>query len=599
MPAATVPDFAAIVPGESFDLYRTYSGGAYVVVPDHLEVASRSDGRPGLCLEMVRGERPSLPPEPHGRLWIRFQPAFPREEALARARQNDPRATVRLARVSRARVRFRVGSEVKQWPEHLTGVHDLIDDGRGQFILDVLLSLDDATAVRRFLEADRLSVDAVLDADVNGVPPRVGVSVTFDPAELIGALKERGVDRYNAIRSALRESLFGGTPLPLSVRADLPPAQRNDYAAAVTARLYRQYGQPLGATDTDEQPRVAWDDAVPSGHVTWDLSESIVAPLPFTFTADPFAAARQEVEERGIDAVSPTRIAPSLESGQHRVSVIANLPALRPSVIEAGVELEVPAKPPFRLQTQHRVVVFTPPDDRGNAVFRFSPLDEPEVQVRPYLMIRREGGAHRYAAEPWSTDADRLQVRPSDFPGTFLPIEAGASLLRIAEVAVACRYRQAGVDADAEVRLTPDAPESAMTLPPGSEVKDLVVRIRPREDLPGSSIAERQEVRVEGVPADIGLIDLSLFPEYGPHTIRVSCPVSSGGLFALDIRPEGRADEGSVLHFTEGRSSREWSWVAESPFRPGYEYRSHDAPDGIGWTHVASPFQDLVLQPHV
>ena len=595
MPAASAPDFAVVVPGEGFRLYRAYGGGGYVVVPDMLDVSPGREARPGLRLEMIRGELPSQPPEPHGRLQIEFQPAFPRAKALRRARQHDARATIRPASLSQARVRFRVGREVSEWPKHLAGVHDLVDDGRGRCVLDVRLTLDDATAVRRFLEADRLSVDAVLDADVHGVPPRADLSVTFDPGELIGVLRDSSMTRYDDLTSIFEDALPGNENVPITLSER--PARGRDYAEAVVARLYREYGRRASAGD-DDRTRVAWADAVPSGRVTWDLSEAIVTPRPVTLTVDPFEAARQVVDRRGIDAVSPTVVVPALQSGQHRVSVIANLPAHRPAVVEAGVELEAPARPPFRLQTQHRAVVLTPPDDRGEADFRFSPLEDPVVQVQPYVMLRESGGIRRYETDAWSTGVDRLKLRPSDFPGTFLPLKAGTSLLRIATLHVAVRYRQAGVAAEAEIRLTHDAPEAAVALPPETELHDLVVRARPREEGAGEPAATARELRVEGVPVDVGSIDLTLFPEYGPHTIRIECPVESGDLFALDIRPEGSPEHTSVLHFTEGRPSREWSWTAESPFRAGYEYRPHDVPDGIGWTRVASPFQDLVLQPH-
>jgi hypothetical protein len=596
MPLASAPDFAVPVHGEGFRLFRTYDHSAFVVVPNHLVVAVDVEGRPSFRLEMVRGERPSLPPEPHGRLYVEFRPAFPQAAALERARDHDPAATVRRVQLSRGRVRFLAGEGVEGWPERLTKAQALVDDGRGRSILDTRLRLKTATAVRHFLKNDLLHVQAIVDADLVGVPPRADVAVTFDPADLVGTLRERDDRRYERLVDVLEEAVSGAGALPVTVDATVASVQRARAAEALASRLYREYGQPASSESGDAWPCVAWRDDVLAGTVTWDLSQEIIAPRPVTLTVDPLQAAREVVEVDGLDVVSPTIVVPSIKSGQHRVEVVGNLPSRRDGVIEAGVELEVPAAPPFRPQTQHHAVVLTPPQDRGQATFRFSPIESPKVQVSTYVILRTEEGIERYRSSAWTSEDDRLLLPPSAFPGTFVAIEAGRGLLRMAHVHVACTYRVGDVEEEAHVELTLDVPESAIVLPPDAEARELSVRAVPHGLGDASAESPQRQLHVEGLPTDVGVIDLHHFPEYGPHTIRVEASVADGELMALDIRPEGRPDQVSTLHFTSSKTSRTWSWTAASPFQAGYEYRMHDAPDGVGWTLVASPFEDLALQ---
>jgi hypothetical protein len=91
-------------------------------------------------------------------------------------------------------------------------------------------------------------------------------------------------------------------------------------------------------------------------------------------------------------------------------------------------------------------------------------------------------------------------------------------------------------------------------------------------------------------------LDLSSLPGHGSHTIKITCALAPGATYAIDIAPEERFEEASeieTLLFTADRQEREWTYVATSPFRPGYRVRPNP---GGEWSDPRSPSEPLVLQ---
>lgn len=93
-------------------------------------------------------------------------------------------------------------------------------------------------------------------------------------------------------------------------------------------------------------------------------------------------------------------------------------------------------------------------------------------------------------------------------------------------------------------------------------------------------------------------LDLGLFREAGSHTVTIEIAFSSGvSLVALEVKPEAAEDRAAlVFSFTTEAPTRAWTWLAPSPFTPGYRYRVHRAgaePDA--WSAPQSPFRPLRL----
>jgi hypothetical protein len=97
-------------------------------------------------------------------------------------------------------------------------------------------------------------------------------------------------------------------------------------------------------------------------------------------------------------------------------------------------------------------------------------------------------------------------------------------------------------------------------------------------------------------PARNFTLGLFCFPEFGTHSIEINCLFQDETKwYAVELLPEN-GEESSVLHFATGRVIRSWSWIAKSPFDPGYRYRSH-IPKGLEepWSDVQAYDQPLQL----
>jgi hypothetical protein len=101
-------------------------------------------------------------------------------------------------------------------------------------------------------------------------------------------------------------------------------------------------------------------------------------------------------------------------------------------------------------------------------------------------------------------------------------------------------------------------------------------------------------------PAGDGAIalDLPLFREAGSHTVQIDVAFSDGvPLVAVELKPEAASDRDAVVvSFTPAAATRSWTWLASSPFTPGFRYRvftTGAAP--ARWSDPQSPFEALHL----
>ena len=134
----------------------------------------------------------------------------------------------------------------------------------------------------------------------------------------------------------------------------------------------------------------------------------------------------------------------------------------------------------------------------------------------------------------------------------------------------------------------------ALALPKGTAGATLEIEARSRE--------EAKALQLGPFPARNLQLGLHSFPEYGSHRVEITCVFDNDiQLFAIDLLPEDRPEtpeEITVLHFTPAQLKREWTWLARSPFRAGYRYRTHRSPDEspTAWSEIRSPFESLKIR---
>jgi hypothetical protein len=97
-------------------------------------------------------------------------------------------------------------------------------------------------------------------------------------------------------------------------------------------------------------------------------------------------------------------------------------------------------------------------------------------------------------------------------------------------------------------------------------------------------------------------LDLPLFRETGSHTVQIDVAFSEGlSLVAIELKPETASDvDAVVVSFTPAAATRSWTWLASSPFTPGFRYRAFATGAAPAlWSDPQSPFDALHLDARV
>jgi hypothetical protein len=104
-------------------------------------------------------------------------------------------------------------------------------------------------------------------------------------------------------------------------------------------------------------------------------------------------------------------------------------------------------------------------------------------------------------------------------------------------------------------------------------------------------------------PGQSAQLDLTSFPEFGPHQVKIECRFdeASSAFLAVDVVAEGREESLEAVQtfaLTPATPVKEWAYLAESPFYAGYRYRIHaiSGDSTSPWSDVQSPAAPLRLK---
>jgi hypothetical protein len=224
---------------------------------------------------------------------------------------------------------------------------------------------------------------------------------------------------------------------------------------------------------------------------------------------------------------------------------------------------------------------------------RLSPAERLAYTFSTFVVLREGTGIERLEGRETPHQGNRLDLRPDDFPVSFVSIGASRGLLELAAVHGICRRRKGEAAVEQPFELAVDQPTIALAFPRGTEGPTLDIEARSRDGA--------RALQLGPVPARNLQLGLHSFPEYGSHRVEITCVFDNDiQLFAIDLLPEDRpetSEEMTVLHFTPAQLKREWTWWAQSPFRAGYRYRTHRSPDEspAAWSEMRSPFESLEI----
>jgi hypothetical protein len=581
-----LPDFQQPIPGDDGVLYPRFGAEGYALAPRRLEFAARDDGRPDFLLELVRGTAPDLPPAPHALLDFRVRPAAAVEAALALLRLGQPAAQVRPAELGAGWLRLSFAEALTAPPAHTAPV------ALGPGGLDIARALVQVTAtdgamLKGGLLAGTLAFSATAELELAGVAPRLPLAASFDPAALLAALLPLADPQRLLPRAAVEAFFRDGAPAGLLAFAgDRDGADQRLLAAALADRLAERFAAPHPAPGPAVEPFLQLADpaGVAPGRFRWDLAEPAAARRVAVLELDRLAAARALLGADGPLATCRETVVEPLQSGFLPVLVDANLPAHREGLLAAGVTLTAAANPPLRPQAVVHTLMLRAPEDRARAVLRLSPLEAPAYTCRTFVMLRGSAGVQRIEGPERRHTGGRVQLTPADFAAPLLPVAADRDLLALADIAGRLSWTSGADGGEVAFTLTAAAPAVALALPPGAEGA-ISVEARPRVG------AAR---RLGPLPARALRLGLYSFPEFGPHAVEVRCAFrGTAQLLAIELQaeddPPGRVR--GTLFLSPDAPRKPWSWLARSPFQPGFRYRPAVAPG-------EAPEPWSAVQPH-
>jgi hypothetical protein len=594
-----LPDFQQPIGGEGFQIFYPYEQtGNFLLVPDQLVVAEREDGSQDFLLELVRGRDPLLPPPPYGLLDFRLRAGYRSDEALVALRNQHASATVQPIVFSSGFLRIRLVGDNNGTARDLSVPVPLAWNGLGIARSILRLSQSSASLLKKSLvEAELLALHTSAELEIVGVSPRHPIRIRFDPVQLLGSLSSLGDDKRQVPWAKVLD-FFRRDPssLPLSVMGDTDRLGPDEFAEAVADRVRMRFGTFIPAPEERAQPYMVLTapEEFGSGSFEWDLAEAVPVGRVIVLDLDPFDAARQLVRVRGLEAVFHETVVPPLTLGAVSVSISANLPVECLGLIALGVTIRVPPRPPHRVEAVVTSAELNPPVDRATIRLRLSPVEKLEYTFSTFAVVKDSTGIEQLSGAETPHSGDRLDLGVDDFPLDFVPIIAQPELLAVASIQGTCRWPEREGEVVVPFELSSERPAISIVLAKGTTGAMLEVAA---QALDGS-----KTLKLGPLPAKPLHIGLHSFPGYGPHKIEIECTFreEAGTLFAIDLLPEGRPDtldEITTLAFTPAQPTREWSWLAQSPFWAGYQYRRHS---GVGeipepWSEAQSPFDTLTV----
>jgi hypothetical protein len=598
-----LPDFDQPIQGDGFQLFYPFEGGDAVLLPDELEVAANADGDPDFALQLVRRLGRFTAADAYGRLDLRVAPRDRTADALARVRDLHPGAIVRQATFAGGFMRLQLLQPPGEAPVELPPPAALAANGlvTHRVMLNVAPPL--AALIKGALQGELLALTVVVELALLGVSPRLALTVTFNPAALLAALLPLADEQRRIARSAVVE-FFQQDPaaLPLQLGGVLPSAAAETFAQTMADRVLSHFGTFVAAPGEQVRPTFALPAQVPEGSFIWDLAEPSQALRPVVLRLDPLTAARELVRERGFEAVYREITVPAFPTGVLPVTVLANLPDQRPGVLEIGVTLNAPPRPPQRPQAAIATAMLAPPDDCATLALTLGVNAPPEYRYTTYAVLMQDAGVNRMETSEREHSGGWLSLGPDDFPVGFVTVAADRTLLDQATLHGTLAWGAEGAQSSRSFALDRDAPALALALPQDAANATITVEACARQG--------ERTLRLGPLPAGHLQLGLYSFAEYGPHTVAVTCAFDDASqICVIELLPEDCAESDgpiALLVFTPDRPTKSWTWFARTPFAPGYRYRPRPAlslskgrepgAEMAPWSDVRSPFEPLNIR---
>ena len=591
-----LPDFhQPLESPEGVRIFYPYEGGNFIVVPDGLDISTRSNGRIDFTLEQVRKGQSA-----YGVLDFKVHPSFRMNHALTFLRTKHADASLNRALFRGGFMRFVAAGVDVELPQDLTtpvhmGWHDI---GSGR--LTIRLSSKTATKLRDALIGEMLLVTAVGEMLILGVASRTRVRVRFNPARLLKELLAiSDQDRRISIDKLSGFFRRDQTALPLEITGDIDGQRLDNFVDAVTDRVRHLFGKATAAPVEPVTPhlRLVDPDSVGSGILEWNLLDPVIVERTFTLKLDPLNDARAMIRSHGMGSILRQTTVPPIPLGVYTVEMQVNLPAERPGVLAMGINLHVPPCAPQRPQPVAATVQFKSPDTSAIATLRLAPLEKLSYTYTTFVILQQGNSIKSLEGQPRLSESDFLSLNQDDFPVNFISVEADQSLLDVATIFGVCIWFDGVARREQKFEIDSARPVVMPAIPKG--ISGAVVEI--------TAVERNGNGVLKLGPFSAASLQLGLFsfPQWGPHKIEIECVFSNTAeTCVIELAPaerQGASNEITLLSLSLDEPRKEWSWFAESPFYPGFCYRPrrNRRESAAPWIDVPIPSDSLKINSEI
>lgn len=578
----TTLDFTYETHGEHYTVYPALGQpGQRWLAPQELGLARRPDGVADLHLTLIRAPQPQ--PRTYGLLDLRIEATYALAAAQADLGSAATPLTLRPALPSGGHLRLALGERIFTQP--------LTWNSLSQSRLRLALNGDDAAVVHQALAQGTLVAQATVILTLTGYAARSAATVTFDPAQLLAAMRTvrdaTGYYAYPALQTWIAQA-WAQLPIHGQIAAESPllPTSAAQQAALLD-RLVARFASLVPPPTDEPWPYLDLPATVPSGEFTWRLDDEIVTWRPLVLQWQPLAVVREQIATQGLAPFVSQSETPPLPTGHIDIEVVGNLPANRVNVLSIGAHLTAPPRPPWRPQAVQAAATLTPPADSSSVRLRLSAREALNYSIQPMIVLATDTDFLSLAGPTRSGTSTTVEVSVADYPVTFYEISGEPALLSIARLTGVLRWQVGEQVYQTPVSLDEQQPTVTLAVPQEAT--------QPILDLTATAHSDGRTLPVQTPAVADGYITRWHLPGFGVHTIRFSAAGGTATPIALTVQVEEAAIAASARAFLILRPDQPtvtWSYVVLNPFCAGFRYRQ--LPDGA-WSPLLSPLEQTEI----
>ena len=547
-----LPDWGARQNEETALVYAGFeAGNVRFALPDRLEVATEADGAPAFRMIGVRPAAPSTENPAYSRLDMRLRPHTPRAP--------EGGAPWRQCRIARGFLRFRMSEAFGALPAELTTPFSFDVNSLSTAQFSMKLSPEAASLIEAALARDSLPLLALAEIEIDGVSPRLPARVRLLARKAMTILRDAAMNGV-VMRAALGQMLL--TKAASAIEIDGVARDHPDLADALADRFRVRFGRPVPSPFTDASPALAApaDGIDAPDSVSWDLSQTLVAPRPLALGFDPFAQARALLRAASPDTLVTRIVTPALSPGFHRIAICSNAPTEVAGVAMLGARLRFPARPPFRAHEDRKSIDLS--KNRNPFVdVRLGPGEPIEWLLRSVVVLQGDRGVETLESPEQAGVGLFAFVAASTFPARFVECELGAALAEIAHLDVVVAAQRASGPYRATLRIDSDKRRGYIALPFDALDANIVVSALPK--------AGGEAITLEPRAADDLFIDLPMLPGFGARSVLVDAVFDDGqNLLAIEVAPSPNRHGPRFSLFPRTSRRAGWSGFARIPSPP-------------------------------